>query len=123
MIVDHNPAAFAHIQAAGPGQGILGTDAGGKHNQIGFQMAVVGEVHPQPRVAARNNGRGGFLGVHLHAQILDLLAQKGATLIVQLHRHQARGKFHHMGLQPQAFQGVCRFQPQQTAAHHDTGFR
>ena len=46
MIVDHNPAALAHFQATGPGQGILGADAGGEYNQVGFQVALIREIHP-----------------------------------------------------------------------------
>ena len=50
------------------------------------------------------------------------MAQQGAAVAVQLHRHQARGEFHHVRLQAQVLQGVGGFQTEQATADDNAGF-
>ena len=58
--------------------------------------------------------------MHLHAERVDFTPQHLCAALVQLHRHQARREFDHMGLQPKLAQRVGRLQPQQAAANHHT---
>ena len=56
--------------------------------------------------------------MHAHAKLSNFLPQHGGTAVIQLHCHQIRRELHHVGLQPQLTQRVCRLQSQQAAANH-----
>ena len=60
--------------------------------------------------------------MHGHAQGFNLTPQNRTAAFVNLHRHEAWGKFDDMGFQAQIGQGFCRFQTQQTAANHHADF-
>ena len=45
-------------------------------------------------------------------------AQHAAAVVIHLHRHQARGELHHVGLEAEVAQGLGAFQAEQAAAHH-----
>ena len=122
-VVNHHPTARADVQRALASQGILGTDPGGEHDQVGLQAFFVGKVHPVAVLLPGTDRLRGTGQVHTDAQPFDLRLQRQATQFVQLHRHQARGKFHHMGFQAEAFQGIGRLQAQQPPAHHHTAPR
>ena len=80
MIVDHNATALAHLQTAGPGQGILGADAGGEHDQVGFQHFFILEDHAVLVVLAVLDTLSGPARQYLNPQLLDLFAQQIADL-------------------------------------------
>ena len=73
LVVDDNATAFTHGQFAGTGQGVLGADAGGEHDQVGFQMGIVTEIHPQAGFFAFNDFSGGFLSMNLHPELFDFM--------------------------------------------------
>ena len=85
-------------------------NTGRKYDQIGFQVAVITEVHAQPSIFAFNDVGGGFLCMHLNTQFFDLVAQQCAAVGIQLHRHQAGREFHHVRLQAETSQCVGGFQ-------------
>ena len=118
LVVDIDAATGTQLQAAGAGQGVLRADAGGEHDQVGFQEVITGEVHPVAVLAAGADALSGLGQVHTDAQVLDTLLEGGAAEVVQLHRHQARGEFDHVGFQAQGLQRVGRFQAEQAAADH-----
>ncbi len=121
LVVHLDTAALAHLQPALPAQLIPGPDAGGEHDQVGLVHLVVLKHHPVARILTILNALSGTPGQHLHAQGLDFLPQQLAAFVVYLHRHQARCKLHHGGIQVQPTQGIRRFQPQQTTAYHHAG--
>ena len=57
-----------------------------------------------------------LLRVHRHAQRLDLRAQHAPAAVVDLHRHQARREFDHVGLEVHVAQRLGAFEAQQAAA-------
>jgi len=118
--VDHDAAARSDLQLRDMAEGVLRADAGGKHDQVGFEEFAVGEVHPPGVVLAGNDLLGGARQVHADAQRLDARLQCRTAFAVQLHRHQARGEFDDMGFQSERLQRVGCFQPEQTAANHHT---
>ncbi|KPY77339.1 hypothetical protein ALO94_200676 [Pseudomonas syringae pv. spinaceae] len=97
VFVDGNTAARAEFQRALPGQRILRTNTGGKHDQIGFQKFVVGKIHPIAILLAVADRLRGAGQMHTDPQRFDARFQRGTAVLVQLHRHQARGKFDDMG--------------------------
>ncbi len=107
-VIHRHPAAGAELQAAAAGQGVLRPDAGGKQDQVGLEEILAGEVHAVAVLAAGGDVLGSLGQMHAHAQVLDTLLERGATEIVQLHRHQPWGEFHHMGFQAQRLQGIGR---------------
>ena len=121
VIVDHDAAAFADLQATGPGQGILGTNAGREHDKVCFQEGLVAEVHAKASVLALDNGSGCLLCVHLNAEFLDFVTQQGAAVGIKLNRHQPGGKLHHVGCQSQALERIGCFKAQQATADDHTG--
>ncbi len=125
VIVNHDAATFTQGQPRLACQRILRADTRRKHHQPGFQALAVGEIQRQPGWRGANFA-GGFTGMNADAQRRDFVTQPRCASRVQLHRHQVRREFHHMGVQPQLFQGVGGFKTQQTAADHHTalhGFR
>src|SRR5690606_22697064 len=62
---------------------------------------------------------GVLAGVYLHAKCFDLAPEQARTTFVQLHRHQARREFHHVGFQTHATQGVGSLEAQKTTTDHD----
>ncbi|MCY1291837.1 hypothetical protein D9M69_403970 [compost metagenome] len=123
LAVDRHATARAELQLALAGQRILRADAGGEHDQVGFQplvftISVAGEVHPVAVLAAGADRLGAARQVHADAQRLDLRLERQAAVVVQLHRHQAWGELHDMRLQAQRLQRVGRFQAEQTATDH-----
>ncbi|MNO44312.1 hypothetical protein D3C76_345510 [compost metagenome] len=120
LIVNHHAAARADFQRALTGQRVLRTDTGGEHDQVGFKEFVISEVHPVAVFLACADRLRSTRQVHTDAEALDLCLERQATVFVQLHRHQARGEFHHMSFQPQGFQGVGGFQTEQATADHHT---
>ena len=81
-------------------------------------MGAVGENHALAGPAAVGDLDGAALGVHMHAQRFDPAAQDPATLVVDLHRHQARGELDDMGLQTEVAQRLGALQAEQAAANH-----
>ena len=74
VVVDHDAAALADLQAAGPGQGVLGPNACGEDDQVCLEEGFVAEIHAQTGILALGDRCGGLLGVHLNAQLLDFVA-------------------------------------------------
>ncbi len=97
--VDHDAAARGNLQIRDMAEGVLRADAGGKHDQVGFEEFAVGEVHPPGVILAGNDFLGGARQVHANAERLDARLQCRAAFAVQLHWHQARGEFDDMGFQ------------------------
>ncbi len=123
LVIDRHAAARAEFQRAGAGQGVLRADAGGEDDQVGLQGLIAGEVHPVAVVAAGADRLRGLAQVHADAEVLDALPERGAAEVVELHRHQARGEFHHVRFQAQRFQRVGCLQAEQAAAdHHAAAF-
>ena len=122
LVVHHDAAALAQLQTALAAQAVLRADAGGEHDHVGFQRRLAFEVHAQGVLFAGVDQLGFHAGVDVHAERFHFLAQQGAAGFVQLHRHQLRREFHHMGFQPQQPQRVGGFQPEQAAAHHHAAF-
>ncbi|MNO60169.1 hypothetical protein D3C76_507730 [compost metagenome] len=118
VVVDHHPAPRGSVQPACAGQGVLRADAGGEHDQVGFQVFAAVEVHAVAIALTGTDRLGGAGQVHAHAQGLDLCLERRTALAVQLHRHQAWGKLHHMRFQAQGLECIGRLQAQQAATHH-----
>ncbi|MCY1343047.1 hypothetical protein D9M69_290550 [compost metagenome] len=118
LAVDGHAAARTQFQAALAGQGVLRADAGGEDDQVGFEEILTGEVHPVAIFLAGADGLGGFREMHPHAQCFDARLECLAALVIELHRHQARGEFHHVGVEAEGLQRIGGFQAQQAAAHH-----
>ena len=60
--------------------------------------------------------------MYLNVQCFDFAAQHGTPAIVELHTHQAGGKFHYVGFQAEILEGIGRLQTQQATADHDADF-
>ncbi|MCY1418090.1 hypothetical protein D9M71_336370 [compost metagenome] len=118
MAIDGHAATGAELQAALAGQRVLRADAGGEDDQVGFEEVFTGEVHPVAVFFSGADGLGGLGQMHAHAQLLDPRLEGLAALVIQLHRHQARGELHHMGIQTEGFQRIGRFQAEQAATDH-----
>ncbi len=97
MLIDGNTATRAEFQRALPGQRILRANTGGKHDQVGFQKFVVGKIHPITILLAVADRLRGAGQMHTDPQRFDAGLQRSTTVLIQLHRHQARGKFDDMG--------------------------
>ncbi len=123
VLVDGDAAARSEFQSALAGEGVLRADSGGKHDQIGFQELALCEVHPVAMLLASADRLGSARQVHADAQCLDARPQRRAALVVQLHRHQARGELHDMSFQAEGLQRVGRFQAEQAAADHHAATR
>ena len=122
LVVHHDAAALAQLQTALAAQAVLRADAGGEHDHVGFQRRLAFEVHAQGVLFAGVDPLGFHAGVDVHAERFHFLTQQGAAGFVQLHGHQLRREFHHMGFQPQQPQRIGGFQPEQAAAHHHAAF-
>ena len=121
MVVDHHPATRGDVQATGTAQGVLRTNTGREHDQVGFQVFAALEVHTVAIGFTIADRLGGAGQVHAHAQRFDLCLERGTALAVQLHRHQAWRKLNHVGFQAQRFERVGGFQAEQaTTNHHAT---
>ncbi|MNV23985.1 hypothetical protein D3C71_1150270 [compost metagenome] len=96
----------------------MSADTGGKHDQVGFEEFVIGEIHAIAVLLARTDRLRGAGQVYTDAQSFDLRLERLATEVIQLYRHQARREFHHVGFKAQALQRVRGFQPQQATADH-----
>ncbi|MNV37162.1 hypothetical protein D3C71_1286710 [compost metagenome] len=117
-VVDHHATARADLQRALAGQRILRADTGGEHDQIGFEEFVVGEIHPIAEFFAGTDRLRGAGQVHTDAQPFDLRLERQPTEVIQLHRHQARREFHYVRFKAQAFQGIGRFEAEQSTADY-----
>ncbi len=62
-------------------------------------------------------------GVHAHTELFDLPAQNATAPVVDLHRHQPRREFDHVGLQSKIVQRLGRLQTEQATADHDAATR
>ena len=62
-------------------------------------MLAIGEVHPPLVVLAGHDVGGGAIEVHPHAQRSDVLLERKAAILIQLHRHQAWREFDDMRFQ------------------------
>ena len=113
MVVDNNTAPVAGIQATLSGQLITGADTGGKDDQIRVEGIAIGKLHLVNCLCAIDNGLGITGGVNLNPKFLNLVTQYSTATLIQLNRHQVRGKLDDMGFQPQVFQGLGGFQAQQ----------
>ncbi|VVO44489.1 hypothetical protein PS720_06446 [Pseudomonas fluorescens] len=123
LVVDHHAATRTDLQAGLASQCVLGADAGGKHDQVGFEELVIGKIHAIAVLLAGADRLSRTRQMHPHAQALDLRLERQAAKIVQLHRHQARRELHHVRFKAQALQRVGGFQAQQATAHHHTAPR
>ena len=121
-VVNTDPAALPCSQPAAARQRVLWTNTGRKDHHIRFQLLAIGKPQHQPAVCVGNLRRR-FTGVYPYAQRLNFPAQHCRAVIVELHRHQIRRKLHHVGFQPELFQGIRRLQPQQAAANHHAAAR
>lgn len=100
LVVDADPAAFAHFQFAAPRQLIL-ANTGGKHRI----SAVSG--HRRRSSATQSllivdNFRRRLAGMHPDAQIMNFFPQHRRTTVIQLYRHTRFGANSTMGFQPPA---------------------
>ena len=118
VVVHRDAAAGAHRQGVLAGELVPRADAGGEHDHVGLQVAAVGEHHAVAGAGPVGDLHGVAAGVHLHPEGFDLAAQHAAAVVVHLHRHQARGELHHVGLQAEVAQGLGAFEAEQAAAHH-----
>ncbi|MNE10750.1 hypothetical protein D3C80_1034710 [compost metagenome] len=118
ILVDHHPTARGDVQAAAAPERILRANAGGEHDQVGFEKLATVEVHAVAVVLTGDDGLGGPRQVHTDAQRLDLRAQGRAAIGVELHRHQPWRELHYMSFQPQGLERIGRLQPQQATAHY-----
>ena len=66
----HGPIASAHWRASSSR-----TDAGRKHDHVGFQMGAIGKHHTVVSGCAIDDFSGVAAGVHMHAERFDLVAQ------------------------------------------------
>jgi hypothetical protein len=117
-VVDDDAAPVAHLQARLARQFVTRADAGGEDDHVGFQVRAVFEIHAMGVLLAIDDLDRVLLRMGGHAQFLDLLAQHAAAAFIDLHRHQARREFDHVGFQLQVAQGLGAFQAQQAAADH-----
>ncbi|RMU64502.1 Cellobiohydrolase A, partial [Pseudomonas savastanoi pv. glycinea] len=125
VLVDCNTATRAEFQFTLASQSVLRADTGREHDQIGFQKFIVGEVHAIAVLLAVADRLCGARQVYANAQRFDTRFQGGPAVLVQLHRHQARGELDNMSFQAKRLQCVGRFKPEQTTAdyHATASFR
>ncbi|ENO77080.1 cellobiohydrolase A [Thauera sp. 27] len=119
VVVDRDAATGADGQCVLARELVARTDAGGEHDHVGLQVGTVGKHHAVAGAAAVGDLDRVALGVHLHAQGLDLVAQDAAAFVVHLHRHQAGREFDDVGLEAEVAQRLGALQAEQAAAHHD----
>ena len=119
MVIDRDPAARAEGEIAGP-------PASSSRGRIPAEKTTRSVSRALP---SSNSMRCGcsppapilvcLPDMHLNSQRFDLAAQDGAAAGVDLHRHEARRKLDHVGLESQTLQGVGRLQTEQPAPDHD----
>ncbi len=111
MIVDHHATARTDLQVALASQGVLGTNAGGKHDEVGFQEIVVAEVHPITVLLTDADGLGALGQVHADAQLLDTGLEGQAALGIQLHRHQSGANSTTWASRPRVLRALAASRP------------
>ena len=116
-LVDADAAALANAQPGLTGQTVGGADTRREQDHVRLQMAAILELQPVTGLFPILDALCGLLHQHLDSECPDLVPQHGAAVVIELHRHQPRGKLHHLGLEPEQAQGIGRFQPQQAAAY------
>ena len=60
--------------------------------------------------------------MNLHTQCFDFAAQHPAATGIQLHAHQSRGEFNHMGFKTEILNRVGSLKTQQATTHNHTDF-
>src|SRR5450830_1321173 len=76
LAVDGHPTTWTKFQTRLFGQGVLRTDTGGKHNQIGLEEVLADEVHPVAVFTAGADRLGTTGQVHTDPQRLDLILER-----------------------------------------------
>ncbi len=92
-VVDHDAAALADRQARVAGEGVPRADAGGEDDDVGVQVAAVGEVHPGDLAGVGGpepRGRRGRADVD--AEVRDEATEGLAAALVDLEGHEAGGE-------------------------------
>ncbi len=117
-VVDDDAAARAHREPRRSGKFVARPDAGGEHDEVGLELGAVGKFQAVQAGVAGDDLGGGFLGVHMHAERLDLLSQHAAAAVIELHGHEARRELHHMGFESEVLQGLAGLEPEEAAADH-----
>src|SRR5690606_24630547 len=98
MVVDDDAAALTEFKPTFARELIARPNAGGKHDDVGFQMGFVGEAHPVQTLVAVNDSGGVLRYVHRGATCLNLASEQPRAGIVYLNGHQPGCKLDHMGL-------------------------
>jgi hypothetical protein len=96
----------------------VGPDAGGHHDDVGLENAVVRERHALDVAVAEDGGRGAPEH-HLDAKVLHLAEQVLAAVGIQLPLHQRGHQVHDRDLAPLHLQPARGLEAEQAAADHD----
>ncbi len=118
VLVDDHPTTRRDLQAAAATQRVLGANTCREHDQVGFKKLAPIEIHSIAVVFAGHYRLCGPGRVYAHTQGFDLRAQGCTAIAVELHRHQPRGKLHHMRFQAQRLEGIGRFETEQATPNH-----
>lgn len=120
LLVDEHAAALRDVEAGVAGELVAGADSGGEDDDLGDDgVGVLERERADPTVVTGGDLLGHHAGVHLHAELLDVAHQRGATGVVELHRHQPRSHLDDVGLQAQLHQRVGGLEAEQPAADDD----
>ena len=82
VAVDHHAASFPDLEARGACQFVSWSYSGGKHNQVRFELAAVGETNAM-RASLAIHDLGGVLScVDADAQLADAGSQHAAAGLI-----------------------------------------
>jgi hypothetical protein len=113
-VVHQDATARADGDAAVDGDVVARANAGGDDHQLGGQRLAIREVQPRhgPLLALAGEAARHLVQVHADAERLDLVLQQPSTRVIELARHEAAGKLHHVRHEAEVKGRFGRFQAQ-----------
>ena len=116
MVIDHDPAPLADVEAARTGQFVAGTNTRGDDDHPDVERLAVVEHHPLD-FAVANDLLGRGIDVNLNAERLDLFDEKLGAGAIHLAGHQSRHELDHVCVEAEIVRSLGRLETEQSAAN------